>query len=39
MGRACGTNGGEEKCIYKYNIGGETRRKEITRKTKTYVGG
>jgi hypothetical protein len=33
MGRACSTNGGEEAFIY--YIGGEARRKEITRKTKT----
>jgi hypothetical protein len=33
MGRACSTNGGEEEYIL--DIGGEERRKEITRKTKT----
>jgi hypothetical protein len=33
MGGACGTNGGEEKRIY--GIGGNARRKETTRKTKT----
>jgi hypothetical protein len=33
MDRACSTNGGEEECIY--YIGGKTRRKETTRKTKT----
>jgi hypothetical protein len=33
MGRACSTNGGEEECIW--DIGGNTRRKETTRKTKT----
>jgi hypothetical protein len=33
MGRAYITNGGEEKCIE--DIGGETRRKETKRKTKT----
>jgi hypothetical protein len=36
MGRACTTNGVEEECIE--NIGGKVRRKETTRKTKTYVG-
>jgi hypothetical protein len=34
MGRACTTNGGEKECIL--DIGEETRRKETTRKTKTY---
>jgi hypothetical protein len=33
MGRACSTHGGEEECMY--DIGGEGRRKETTRKTKT----
>jgi hypothetical protein len=33
MGRACSTNKGEEKCIY--DIGGKSRRKETSRKTKT----
>jgi hypothetical protein len=33
----CSTNGGEEKCIQ--DIGGKARRKEATRKTKTWVGG
>jgi hypothetical protein len=33
MGRACSTNGGEEKFIY--DIVWEARRKETTRKTKT----
>jgi hypothetical protein len=33
MGGACGTYGGEEECIE--DIGGEARRKETTRKTKT----
>jgi hypothetical protein len=33
MGMACGTNEGEKKCIQ--DIGGEARRKETTRKTKT----
>jgi hypothetical protein len=33
MGRACGTNAGEEECIY--DIGGKARRKETTGKTKT----
>jgi hypothetical protein len=34
VGRICSTNGGEEEeCIW--DIGGETRRKETTRKTKT----
>jgi hypothetical protein len=32
MGRACSMDGGEEE--YVYNVGGEARRKEITRKTK-----
>jgi hypothetical protein len=31
------SNGGEEECIL--DISGKTRRKETTRKTKTYVGG
>jgi hypothetical protein len=34
MGRACSTHGRKEKCIYDI-IGGEARRKETTRKTKT----
>jgi hypothetical protein len=33
MGRICSTNGGEEECIK--DIGGNARRKETTRKTKT----
>jgi hypothetical protein len=33
MGRACSTNGVEEECIY--DIGGNVRRKETTRKIKT----
>jgi hypothetical protein len=33
MGRACNTNGGEEKCMQ--DIDGKARRKETTRKTKT----
>jgi hypothetical protein len=33
MGRACGTNGGEEECIY--DIDGRDGRKETTGKTKT----
>jgi hypothetical protein len=33
MGRACSMKGGEEKCIE--DIGGKSRRKETTRKTKT----
>jgi hypothetical protein len=33
MGRACSTNGGEDACIY--DIGGKSRRKETTGKTKT----
>jgi hypothetical protein len=37
MGRACSTNGGEEECIK--DIGGKVRRKEITGKIKTWVGG
>jgi hypothetical protein len=37
MGRACNTNGGDEKCIQ--DIGGKARRKETARKTETYVGG
>jgi hypothetical protein len=32
MGRACNTNGGEDKCIE--DIGGKARRKETTRKNK-----
>jgi hypothetical protein len=35
MGRACRTNGGEH-CMW--DVGGEGRRNETTRKTKTYVG-
>jgi hypothetical protein len=35
MGRACSTNGGDEECIK--DIGGKTRRKETTRKTKTLL--
>jgi hypothetical protein len=37
MCKACSTNGGEEECMN--DIGGEARRKGITGKTKTYVGG
>jgi hypothetical protein len=37
MGRTCSTNGGEEEFIK--GIDGKARRKETTRKTKTYVGG
>jgi hypothetical protein len=33
MGRACSTNGGEEKCIY--DIDEKARKIETTRKTKT----
>jgi hypothetical protein len=33
MGRACSTHGIKEKCIE--DIGGEARRNEATRKTKT----
>jgi hypothetical protein len=33
MGRACGTNGGDEECIK--DIGGKARRKETTRKNMT----
>jgi hypothetical protein len=33
MGRTSGTNGEEEECIY--DIGGNARRKETTRKNKT----
>jgi hypothetical protein len=33
MGRDSSTNGGEEEGIYEF--GGKSRRKEITRKTKT----
>jgi hypothetical protein len=33
IGRACSTNGGEEKCIE--DIGEKARRKETTGKTKT----
>jgi hypothetical protein len=33
MGRACSTNDGEEECIE--HIGGKSRRKETTGKTKT----
>jgi hypothetical protein len=32
MGGACSTNGGEEECIW--DIGGQARRKETTRKTR-----
>jgi hypothetical protein len=35
MGGAFSMNGGDEECIY--DIGGKARRKETTRKTKTYV--
>jgi hypothetical protein len=37
MGGACSTNRGEEECML--DIGGKARRKEITGKTKTEVGG
>jgi hypothetical protein len=37
MNRACSTNEGEKELIL--DIGGKSRRKETTRKTKTYVGG
>jgi hypothetical protein len=33
IGRVCGTNGGEQECIW--DIGGNARKKETTRKTKT----
>jgi hypothetical protein len=33
MDRACSTNGGDEECVK--DIGGQARRKEPTRKTKT----
>jgi hypothetical protein len=33
MNRACSMNNGEEECIW--DIGGKSRRKETTRKTKT----
>jgi hypothetical protein len=33
MGRACGTNGGEEECIW--DIAGKSRKKQTTVKTKT----
>jgi hypothetical protein len=33
MGRACYTNGGEEKCVY--DIGGKARRTETTRRKNT----
>jgi hypothetical protein len=33
VGRACSTNGGEEECIE--DIGGKSRRKETTVKTRT----
>jgi hypothetical protein len=36
MGRACSTNGQEEKSIE--DIGGKDLRKETTRKTKKYLG-
>jgi hypothetical protein len=36
MGKACNTSGGEEEFIK--DAGGEARRKETTRKTKTLVG-
>jgi hypothetical protein len=35
MGRACSANGGEEECIKV--TGRKVRRKDITRKTNTYV--
>jgi hypothetical protein len=37
MSKACSTNRGEEEFIW--DIDGKARRKEITRKTKTYMGG
>jgi hypothetical protein len=37
MGRACDTHGVEDDCMW--GIGGKARRKETTRKTKTYIGG
>jgi hypothetical protein len=37
MGWACNMNGGEEECVQ--DIGGEARRNETIRKTKTWVGG
>jgi hypothetical protein len=37
MGMACSTNAKEEEYIQ--DFGGKARRKEITRKTKTYAGG
>jgi hypothetical protein len=36
MDGACSTNGGEEERVY---VGEKARGKEVTRKTKTYVGG
>jgi hypothetical protein len=37
VGGACSPNAGKEKCVQV--IGGKTRRKETTKKTKTQVGG
>jgi hypothetical protein len=37
MGKACSTNREEGECIQ--GTGGKVRRKENTRKSKTYVGG
>jgi hypothetical protein len=37
MGREHSMNGGEEECIK--DTGEKARKKETTRKTKTYVGG
>jgi predicted small integral membrane protein len=35
MGRACGTNGGDEECIW--DIGGKARRKEIIKSKTRWV--
>jgi hypothetical protein len=37
IGRACGTNAGEEECIW--DIGGKAKKKETTGKMKIWVGG
>jgi hypothetical protein len=37
MGGACSPNGGKAKCVWV--ISGKARRKESTRKIKTYVSG
>jgi hypothetical protein len=37
MGGTCSTNAGAEECLE--HMGGKFRRKDITRKTKTYVDG